>query len=555
MKMADSVGFRVVFSFAKLIFLAFGLFASAAVFAQTSVCLNRQITTFDFRSPTLETGTALAVGSVYRLYNVATGIDARVRVDAMSVAGALAFIDRDTGLIANFQPELGGTGARSVDFTITFFIAGTNTVITSDLAATAIDIDGDSASLREYAEFSTAYAVYALNNPTLLALNASGPSRPDNARFEATTSANAPGIDPSASQNLIQFLYTGASSFRYRIGTLGTGNSVRLTSLDFSCPPIPNTTTSTLTPQDFSDAPASFGNPIHDNVAGVRIGATNTSETVRYANANAVGDTGDDGVTISAGLIQAQPGSATVTVTGAGGFLSAWVDWNGNGSFADAGEQIATNIRDNQTGDTNAATGIIGIAFTVPALATTTQTFARFRWSLQSGQDASTTVAPNGEVEDYALTITGRAILQITKTSAPFVATGPGSFYIPGNDVIYTITVTNVGAGPATNNSVFVVDALPAALDLYNADIDGAGPATGAALFTNNASGLTFTIGTDLRFLGGTTPPTSFAACTLPGTPGGYDATIRYVCFNPKGVMLAGTPSPSFSFQIRTRIK
>ena len=395
---------------------AFGCLAALIMLCATqlaqaqSVCLNRQIRTLDFRAPTLTSGTALSVGAVYTFGNVASGIDARIRIDAISAGASLATIDNDAGLIANFQPELAGTNARSVDFTITFVVAGTATPVAGDFAASAIDIDGDSGTLREYAEFSNAFAAYALNNPTNLAVNASGPSVGTNTRFEAVTSANAPGIDPTAYPNIAQFVYTGTSTFKYRIGTLGTGGTTRLTSLDFSCPALPTITTTTTAPQDFSDAPASYGNPIHDIVAGVRLGTANTTETAAYNSATATGDTGDDGVALSA-LYQAQTNTATATVTGTGGFLNAWIDWNGNGAFTDAGEQVAINIADNAVGDTNPATGTMTISIAVPATAVVTPTFARFRWSLQSGLNANTMIAPNGEVEDYQVTINGRAIM------------------------------------------------------------------------------------------------------------------------------------------------
>lgn len=522
--------------------------------AASSVCLNRQVTTLDFRAPTLTSGTALAVGAIYTFSNVAPGVDARVRIDAISPGASLATIDNDTGLVSNFQPELAGADARSVDFTFTFVNAGTTTVISGDYAASAIDIDGDGASIREYAEFSNAYAAYAVNNPTNLAVNASGPSVATNTRFEAITSANAPGIDPTAYPNIAEFVYTNASTFKYRIGALGTGNTTRLTSLDFSCPSLPSTTTTTKVPQDFGDAPASYGNPVHDIVAGVRLGATNTSELAGYNSATASGDSGDDGVTISGPLFQAQTGTASATVTGAGGFLSAWIDWNGDGVFTDASEKIAVDVTDNSAGDSNAATGTIKLSFAIPATASIAPTFARFRWSLQSGLDAATRIAPNGEVEDYQITINGRAIMQVAKTSAAFLTSGTGQFYLPGNDVIYTITATNTGQGQTTTDSLFVVDALPPQMEFYNGDIDGAGPATTNVIFTQSGSSLTFSPATDMKYSNAAAAPTSLAACTY--TPvAGYDPAVKFICFNPKGPLLAGTPNPNFSFQIRTRIK
>lgn len=521
--------------------------------AQASVCSGRQIQALDFRSPVLTSGSALSVGAIYTFSNVAPGLDARVRIDAISAGASLATIDNDAGLIGNFQPELAGADARSVDFTFTFVSAGTATPVTGDFAASAIDIDGDSVSLREYAEFSNAFASYALNSPTNLTVNASGPSVATNTRFESATSANAVGIDETAFANIAQFVYTGTSTFKYRIGALGTGDTTRLTSLDFSCPALPSPVTTTVRSQDFGDAPASYGNPIHDVVAGVRLGSTNTVETARYNSPTATGDSGDDGVSFPA-LFQAQNGTATATVVGAGGFLNGWIDWNGNGVFTDAGEQVAVNVTDNSGADSNPATGTITVNFVVPPTAVVTPTFSRFRWSLQSGLDSDTRVAPNGEVEDYQITINGRAILQVNKTSATYLTTGAGRFFIPTSDVIYTITATNTGQGQTTTNSLFLVDTLPPQVEFYNADIDDAGPATTPVVFTQNGSSLTFNPATDLRYSNLAAVPASFAACSY--TPvSGYDPAVRYVCFNPKGPLLAGAPNPNFNFQFRTRIR
>ncbi len=681
--------------------------------AQTSTCQGRQILLLDFRSPTLQSGTALSVGAVYRFANVATGVDALVTIDAIT-SGSLTIIDRDTGLVANFQPELGGSNARSADFTIALVTAGGSTPVSADFAASGIDIDGDSASLREYAEFSTPMASYVLETPTNLDVNASGPSVPANIRFESRTNFTAPGIDPTATANIVSVQYTATASFKYRIGVLGTGATVRLTSLDFTCPVLNFPTPTPQVSQDFSDAPASYGDPIHDLVAGVRLGAANTAETAGYNSPTASGDAGDDGVTIPA-LAQTQSATVSATVVGAGGRLQGWIDWNGDGDFADAGEQVATNIEDNGAGDTNPATGTIAFAVTPPAIATTSLTFARLRWATQSDITATMT-ASNGEVEDYALTIaaytppascpagqlllsqsgnatavqsqtgvatpanaigalaaagttppdgssaeindaadvlvldlgafvpqysmivlsaardgggqgnTARADIQFspdnfsyssagtygagastypsaaqdilernnvtvpaggaryvrfntldsddifidgvaysqvciasaTLTAVKSVAVhdplGAGLFATPGNDMVYTIAVTNVGTGPAEADSLFIVDALPAEVEFYNDDFDGAGPVIGPVSFAQSGAGLTFSAATDLRFSNAATPPATFAACVYTAAPG-YDPAIRFACFNPKGAMLAADPDPSFTAQFRARIK
>lgn len=520
--------------------------------AQIVTCYGRPITTLDFRNPTLISGTALTAGAIYRFSNVSVGVDARVRINALNGA-TLAIIDRDADLLRNFQPELVGNAPASVDFTITFVVAGTTTPIALDFAASGIDIDGDSGSLREYSEFSTPYASYVLDAGTRLDVNASGPSVAANTRFESSTTFTAPGIDPTATQNIVSVLYTTTSTFNYRIGSLGSGASTRLTSLDFSCPTLPIPSQTTVVSQDFSDAPAAYGNPVHDIVSGFRIGATNTAEQARYNSPNATGDVGDDGVTIPQ-LRRTFSSTIAVQVDGSGGRLQAWIDFNGNGSFADVGEQIATNITDNGAGDSNPATGTIGLTFTAPAAATLVQTFGRFRWSSTAGLGSSGT-ASNGEVEDYAFTIFGLPTITVAKTSTVYDPTSSNLFAIPGNEVIYSVTTTNSGNGPTDGDSLFVVDRMPTQLEFFSGDYDGPGPVVGSVEFISNGANLTFTPGTDLRYSNAVSAPATFAACTYtPVTT--YDANVRHICLNPKGTMPSGTsPSPNFVIRFRARIK
>ena len=531
------------------------LFASvlltAAAEAQTTTCHGRPITVLDFRNPVLISGSSLSAGAIYRFSNVATGVDARVSIIALNGA-TLATIDRDTGLVNNFQPELGGTDARSVDFNISFVTAGGTTPVALDVAASGIDVDGDSGSLREYVEFSRPLASYVLENPTNLDVNFSGPSVAANIRFESRTNFTAPGIDPTATQNIVSVQYTGTSSFNYRIGALGTGSTTRLTSLDFSCPVLSFPSTAPQSPQDFGDALLGYGNPAHDIVAGILLGSNNTTEAGSYNSPTASGDTGDDGVTFSA-MTQRQTATHTATVSGSGGRLQAWIDWNGDGDFADPGEQFATNVQDNGPGDSNSSIGIIGLAIDVPIDATTNPTIARFRWSTQDNLGA-TQIASNGEVEDYQVTIAGTAIYQVAKSSTVLDVSGLGQFAIPGNDVVYTITVTNTGAASSSADSTFVLDSLPPEVVFFNGDIDDAGPATGAVYFTQNGTGLSFSNATDLKFSDSVSPPAAFSSCTYVPVAG-YDPMVRHVCLNPKGEMASGSPAPSFNLQLRVRIQ
>ncbi len=531
-------------------------FAQPAQAQIANSCQGRPITPLNLQGPVLISGTALSVGAVYLYANAAPGVDVRVRVDALNNGATLATIDNDTGLIGNFQPELVGSNARSVDFTFNFYTAGTTTPYAFDFVTSAIDVDGDSGTIREYAEFSTTQQVsYVLDSPTRLSVNASGPSLPTRRRFESTTNFTAPGIDETATQNIVSAAYTNTSSFGYVIGTLGTGNTTRLTSLDFACPSAPFVApvTGGNAPQDFGDAPASYGNPVHDIVTGYRIGAVNTAETTPYASATATGDTGDDGY--SAGPYRRTfVTTANIAVSGANGRLQGWADWNGDGDFLDAGEQFATNVADNGVGDTNPATGTIGIAITTPSTAVLTPTFIRFRWSTTLGAPPSTLIMSNGEVEDYVLSIAGIATLTAVKSSTVYNPSGTAPFAIPGADMLYTINVANTGSGSTDSDSVFAYDTLPATLTFFNGDIDDAGPLTAPVAFTQTGSGLTFNAATDLRYSNLAIAPVNFAACTY-APVAGYDPAVRHICFNPKGALLSsGGAAPQFNVQFRARI-
>lgn len=112
------------------------------------------------------------------------------------------------------------------------------------------------------------------------------------------------------------------------------------------------------------------------------------------------GTSDEDGVTFTSPFTPGSSASFTVTAGGPSDcHLDAFVDWNQNGVFNDAGEQIATNqIIPHGTSSV--------ITVTVPAGATPGTTYARFRCS-SAGNLGPTGIAADGEVEDYAIGIVG----------------------------------------------------------------------------------------------------------------------------------------------------
>lgn len=187
---------------------------------------------------------------------------------------------------------------------------------------------------------------------------------------------------------------------------------------------------------DYGDAPSSFGEPSHILGAGLVLGAAVDEETSGFNDPDALADNFDDGVSLPGDFPNDSP--VEVEVSGADGYLQAWIDWNQDGVFSEE-ERIATDLQDDD-GD-----GLIQItANTPPAGALPGDSYARFRWSSQSGLNAEDG-AQDGEVEDYRVTI-GPVPFQCTNSlyqvatpisqlrridfagsSASFVDVGPGA--------------------------------------------------------------------------------------------------------------------------------
>ena len=164
---------------------------------------------------------------------------------------------------------------------------------------------------------------------------------------------------------------------------------------------------------DFGDAPelvaglpARYPTRLADDGArhkirnGMHLGAGIDAEGDGQPEAAAAGDDlagGDDedGVVfdlpIRAGLL------ASIDVTAStAGLLNAWLDFNADGDWVDAGEQIFS--------DKPLVPGVNTFTVLVPPAATAGPTFARFRFDSAGGL-APTGLAGDGEVEDYLVEI------------------------------------------------------------------------------------------------------------------------------------------------------
>jgi predicted outer membrane repeat protein len=151
---------------------------------------------------------------------------------------------------------------------------------------------------------------------------------------------------------------------------------------------------------DFGDAPAGYPVTLSEDgarhvAAGPTLGATRDNEADGTHSTDASGDGADeDGVTLPTTILANSVFHATVNASGAG-YLNTWADWNGDGDFGDAGEQITTNFA--------VRAGSNPLAIYAPA---STNGRIVFRFRLTSAQVASPTATgllPDGEVEDYVV--------------------------------------------------------------------------------------------------------------------------------------------------------
>lgn len=162
---------------------------------------------------------------------------------------------------------------------------------------------------------------------------------------------------------------------------------------------------------DYGDAPTPYqstfaeNGPRHKVIPGLSLGPTVTADADARRDDQ---DSGDDGATFLA-MYSAFQSSVTLSVTNTTGkpaYASLWIDFDGNGIFADTERIISSQ---------QVAPGATTVAFTVPrstsdgtgpARSVLGDTYARIRLSTSSTAVANSFgAAPDGEVEDHRVTI------------------------------------------------------------------------------------------------------------------------------------------------------
>lgn len=193
---------------------------------------------FNFNSWSLETGSPLTAGAVYRFANVASGVDALVTISTVTAGITLRNIDRTAdGYGEAFQPEyrINGNTNGYIDFTIRFVNAGGSTTSARPIvAASGLDIDGSpngSNSLKEFNQIDMGGGAYEYNTyKSEITVSQAG---------SAITGSNYTGtlygalVDTAAKEVMFTVTNTNVGTMTYRVGSNNqtSGQSTRYASL------------------------------------------------------------------------------------------------------------------------------------------------------------------------------------------------------------------------------------------------------------------------------------------------------------------------------------
>ena len=162
------------------------------------------------------------------------------------------------------------------------------------------------------------------------------------------------------------------------------------------------------------------------------LGATRDAETDGTHSALADADGSDEDGVVDTGdfIVVGQTGaSVTVNVQNApsGALLDGWMDFNADGDWDDAGEQIFAS--------TSVGNGNNALTFNVPVTAVVGTTYARLRLSTAGGLGVTGSAA-DGEVEDYEIEISAQADFGDAPASYPVTRSEMGAQHLPAGPTL-----------------------------------------------------------------------------------------------------------------------
>ncbi len=222
---------------------------------------------------------------------------------------------------------------------------------------------------------------------------------------------------------------------------------------------------------DFGDAPAPYptlraGDGARHIASGARLGVNVDGEADGQPSSTALGDDlnkspdDEDGVIFLApvmSLTATSSSSVQVNLTGAtNAKLDGWIDFNQDGDWVDAGEQIFTSV--------TVANGNNILPFNVPANTVAGDTFARFRVSSAGGLTPTGLVC-DGEVEDYKLTVAASSSpvqINLPNSGTSTLKLNGANVQLTQNNVVLAAipltAITELTIQGTTGNDTLIVD-------------------------------------------------------------------------------------------------
>lgn len=207
--------------------------------------------------------------------------------------------------------------------------------------------------------------------------------------------------------------------------------------LDFGDAPDPVTTTPGRYPTSLN-----FDGARHvSNATALRLGPTISSELDGSPTPRADGDSADDGVMFrfqgadKAMFNRNVDTTVTITLTQPG-IVDGWIDFNADGDWTDAGENVLNGVVFTETTLTQSFQ--IRLPANAPVPTVSTNSFARFRAST-AGNTLPTGLALDGEVEDYLVRIVpgippiGASDSYVMNEDQEYVTTDPRGLLTPAN--------------------------------------------------------------------------------------------------------------------------
>ena len=176
-------------------------------------------------------------------------------------------------------------------------------------------------------------------------------------------------------------------------------------------------------PEDFGDLPAPYPYSAH-YITTVRLGSAIDAEAANQPDSNAgmsfalpAGDDGngvddEDGITFLTPIQAGQTAKIEVSVTGTNGYLTAWMDFDGDGNLDSIVQDLTIDgVPASTIYDQFLTVGVHTITFTAPNNANATAMYSRWRITESPGQVTFPGgKALTGEVEDYVLMSMGNLV-------------------------------------------------------------------------------------------------------------------------------------------------